>query len=333
MALLHFLWQGAINRRDLCRRTKVERTHLRPERPLLSRLCRTYGDGDCSSGDLDAACAGQRRNPLPPPSRRRCPPPGHEPARFVSLPLFGDVYAAPYPGRFCPGWWRSGLPVPPAFSLRLLGAWILAERLRSTEWCALRLPNGSGPSIGSKTRIAVSRPVRLLVSGLLQAPAAIGWLRPMVLVPAGALAGLPAAQIEALLLHELAHIRRHDYLVHILQSVFEAVFFYHPAVWWISGHMRSERELCCDDIAVSITGDAVIYARALAEFDSARWIRPTVVAANGGSLADRIARLLGHPPTSHRAARRSGNRAYTDPVGNRGVGSICPTHRSGRSLK
>ena len=109
-----------------------------------------------------------------------------------------------------------------------------------------------------KTRISVSRPVRLLVSGLLQAPAAIGWLRPIVLVPAGALAGLPAAQIEALLLHELAHIRRHDYLVHILQSAVEAVFFYHPAVWWISGHMRAERELCCDDIAVSITGDAVV---------------------------------------------------------------------------
>ena len=78
-----------------------------------------------------------------------------------------------------------------------------------------------------------------------------------MLVPVGALAGLPAAQIEALLLHELAHIRRHDYLVHILQSAVEAVFFYHPAVWWISGHMRAERELCCDDIAVSITGDAV----------------------------------------------------------------------------
>ena len=194
--------------------------------------------------------------------------------------------------------WLTGAT---AFSLRLLGGWILAERLRSrmvrpasAEWQRTldRL----------KTRISVSRPVRLLVSGLLQAPAAIGWLRPIVLVPAGALAGLPAAQIEALLLHELAHIRRHDYLVHILQSAVEAVFFYHPAVWWISGHMRAERELCCDDIAVSITGDAVIYARALAEFDSARWIQPTVMAANGGSLADRIARLLGQPSTSRRAS-------------------------------
>ena len=130
----------------------------------------------------------------------------------------------------------------------------------------------------------------------------MGWLRPVVLVPLGALAGLPAAQMEALLLHELAHIRRHDYLVHIMQSAVEAVFFYHPAVWWISGHMRAERELCCDDLAVSLTGDAVVYARALAEFDSARWVQPAVMAANGGSLADRIARLLGQPsPSPHPA--------------------------------
>jgi hypothetical protein len=193
--------------------------------------------------------------------------------------------------------WFAGASV---FSLRLLTGWILAERLRyrmvrpaPAEWQRTldRL----------KTRISVSRPVRLLVSGLLQAPAAIGWLRPIVLVPVGALAGLPSAHIEALLLHELAHIRRHDYLVHILQSAVEAVFFYHPAVWWVSGHMRAERELCCDDIAVSITGDAVVYARALAELDSARFIQPTVMAANGGSLAGRIARLLGRPSSSRRA--------------------------------
>jgi bla regulator protein blaR1 len=119
---------------------------------------------------------------------------------------------------------------------------------------------------------------------------------------AGALTGLPARQIEALLLHELAHIRRHDYLVHIVQSVVEAVFFYHPGVWWISGHMRTERELCCDDIAVSISGNALIYARALAEFDLARFIQPAVMAANGGSVADRIARLLGQPSTSRRGS-------------------------------
>ena len=128
-----------------------------------------------------------------------------------------------------------------------------------------------------------------------------------MLVPAGALSGLPAAQIEALLLHELAHIRRHDFPVHLLQSAVEAVFFYHPAVWWISSHMRSERELCCDDIAVSITGDAIVYARALAEFDSARSRQATVMAANGGSVAGRIARLLGQSSNCRRDTCGSGS--------------------------
>jgi uncharacterized protein (TIGR03435 family) len=215
------------------------------------------------------------------------------PSRFInrSLPIDAD---RALPGVFLSwvvAFWLAGATT---FSLRLLGRWILAQRLRSTMV-------GAAPAEWQrtldrlKTRISVSRPVRLLVSGLVQAPAAIGWLRPIVLVPAGALAGLPAAQIEALLLHELAHIRRYDYLVHILQSAVEAIFFYHPAVWWISGHMRAERELCCDDMAVAVTGDAVIYARALAAFDSAPWIQPAVMAANGGSLADRIARLLGYP--------------------------------------
>ena len=180
-----------------------------------------------------------------------------------------------------------------AFWLRLLGGWICAVRLRSrlvrpapSEWQQAldRL----------KTRIRVSRPVRLLVSSLVQAPAVVGWLRPVVLVPVGALTGLPPEQIEALLLHELAHIRRHDYLVNVLQSVVEALLFYHPAVWWISGHIRTERELCCDDVAVSVSGDVLTYARALAELESARPAHfRAAMAATGGSLAHRIARLLG----------------------------------------
>ncbi len=97
------------------------------------------------------------------------------------------------------------------------------------------------------------------------------------------------------LLHELAHIRRQDYLVNILQSVAEALLFYHPAVWWVSGHIRAEREQCCDDVAVSVSGDVLTYARALAELESYRPAHLTAaIAANGGSLPDRIARLLGH---------------------------------------
>jgi len=188
--------------------------------------------------------------------------------------------------------WMAGVVV---FGLRLLGGWMIAERLRrrqvlpaSREWQQTfdRL----------RARLRLSRPVPLLVSGLAQAPAVVGLFRPVVLAPVGALAGLPAQQVEALLLHELAHIRRYDHLVNALQSMVEALLFYHPAVWWVSGHMRSERELCCDDIAVAATGDAESYARALAELAAAQHsLYRAAVAATGGSLADRIARLLGEP--------------------------------------
>jgi uncharacterized protein (TIGR03435 family) len=185
-----------------------------------------------------------------------------------------------------------------AFWVRLAGGWVVAARMRSMlvrpappEWQQVL------GSLGA--RIGVSRPVRLLVSALVQVPTVVGWLRPVVLVPVGALSGLPAEHLEALLVHELAHIRRHDYLVNILQSVAEALLFYHPAIWWVSGHLRSERESCCDDVAVSVTGDVLTYVRALAEWESCRPAPfKTAVAANGGSLAYRIGRLLGQsrPP-------------------------------------
>jgi uncharacterized protein (TIGR03435 family) len=188
--------------------------------------------------------------------------------------------------------WLAGAVV---FWVRLAGGWVVAARMR--RMLVRRAP----PEWQEKFRklgaqIGVSRPVRLLVSALVQVPTVVGWLRPMVLVPVGALGGLPAEHLEALLLHELAHIRRHDYLINILQSVAESLLFYHPAVWWVSGHIRAERELCCDDLAVSISGDAFTYSRALAQLESYRPAHlSAVIAANGGSLPDRIARLLGQP--------------------------------------
>jgi beta-lactamase regulating signal transducer with metallopeptidase domain len=112
-------------------------------------------------------------------------------------------------------------------------------------------------------RIEVTRPIRLLQSALVQVPTVIGWLRPVVLIPLGCLSGLSPTQVEAILVHELSHIRRHDYLVSVLQSIVEALLFYHPAVWWVSRHIRREREHCCDDLAVQYAEDALTYARAL----------------------------------------------------------------------
>ena len=193
-----------------------------------------------------------------------------------------------------------------AFWVRLAGGWVVAARMRSTqvrrappEWQEILRKLGA--------RIRLSRPVGLLVSALVQVPTVVGWLRPVVLVPVGALAGLPAEYMEALLLHELAHIRRHDYLFNILQSVAEALLFYHPAVWWVSGQIRAERELCCDDVAVAASGDALIYARALAQLEAYRPAHfSAAVAANGGSLSHRIARLLGQPLGQSRPSVGSG---------------------------
>jgi beta-lactamase regulating signal transducer with metallopeptidase domain len=182
------------------------------------------------------------------------------------------------------------------FWLRLAGGWIVAARLRSRQ---VRPVPAEWHTRFSKlaTRIGLTRPIRLAVSAVVQIPTVVGWLRPMVLMPVGALAGLPAEHVEALLLHELAHVRRHDYLVNMFQGIAEALLFYHPAVWWVSGHIRNERELCCDDIAVRTTGDALTYVRALTELESSRPARlQTAMAADGGSLSFRIARLLGRTP-------------------------------------
>jgi beta-lactamase regulating signal transducer with metallopeptidase domain len=141
-------------------------------------------------------------------------------------------------------------------------------------------------------RMQIRRSVRLLSSTLNQVPAAFGWLRPVILVPMSALNNLSVQQMESILAHELAHIRRHDYLVNLLQSAVEILLFYHPAVWWVSARMRVERENCCDDIAVEICGDVKTYARALVELEELRRAPALVVAANGGSLLVRIRRLL-----------------------------------------
>ncbi len=108
-----------------------------------------------------------------------------------------------------------------------------------------------------KERIGVSSPVRLLWSASATVPMVIGWARPVVLVPAALLTGLSESQLEAVLAHELAHIRRHDYLVNLLQNVLETLLFYHPAVWWTSEQVRSEREHCCDDLAAAACGGSL----------------------------------------------------------------------------
>ncbi len=184
-------------------------------------------------------------------------------------------------------------------ALRLAGGFVLAQRLKREP--APLVSDGWQETLARlMQRLRVSRPVRLCASALVEVPTVIGWLRPVVLLPACALTNLSAAQLEALIAHELAHIRRHDYLINLLQSVIETLLFYHPAVWWLSRRVRVEREHCCDDLAVAATGDVLVYARALATLETLR-SRPAVslaVAANGGSLMQRIQRLLRPQPAA-----------------------------------
>ena len=125
----------------------------------------------------------------------------------------------------------------------------------------------------------------------------VGWLRPVILLPASALTGLTLEQLESILAHELAHVRRCDYLVNALQNTIETLMFYHPAVWWISRCVREEREHCCDDLVVRVCEDRVVYARALFRLEELRGTPARLAfAASGGSLLQRIRRLLGGAP-------------------------------------
>ena len=150
--------------------------------------------------------------------------------------------------------------------------------------------------------LRVSRPVRLLCSRTVAVPVVVGWLKPTILIPARLWTGLPIEQLEAILAHELAHIRRHDFLVNLLQNLAETIFFFHPAVWWISAQLRKEREHCCDDIASAQCGGAVDYVRALAALEELRAAPFPAVAATGGSLIDRVRRLVGVRPSGTRPA-------------------------------
>jgi beta-lactamase regulating signal transducer with metallopeptidase domain len=188
--------------------------------------------------------------------------------------------------------WAAGVLF---MSLRLLGGWVWMQRLRR------RRAESAGPSwqrrVGALSRrMGLRVPVHILESWSVDAPMVIGWLKPVILVPAAALAGMEPLALETILIHELEHIRRHDYLVNLLQSVAEALLFYHPAAWWVSRQIRLERENCCDDAAVTLCGDPLLYARALAELETLRSTHELdprlAVAATGGNLMHRIQRLI-----------------------------------------
>jgi beta-lactamase regulating signal transducer with metallopeptidase domain len=178
------------------------------------------------------------------------------------------------------------------FTLRTAGGFFLVARLRRRD------SNPMGADLLAlchemQQRLGITRVIRYCESLQLDAPAVIGWFRPMVLLPITALTGLNELQLRAVIAHELAHIRRFDAFFNLFQVVAETLLFYHPAVWWLSKRIRFERENCCDDVALALCGNPSEYARALALMEQWRVAPSFAMAANRGPLASRVARLLG----------------------------------------
>lgn len=188
--------------------------------------------------------------------------------------------------------WLTGVAL---LLLRLAGGWWRVRRLHRASLAA----PPSHWAVAARRMAAilrVRRAIHVVDLALVDTPLVIGWMRPVIVLPIAALTNLSAAQVDAILAHELAHIRRHDYLVNLLQTCAETLLFYHPAVWWMSSRIRLEREHCCDRVAVQAGGDPVGYAEALIDLE--RWRSahsPLALAATGGVLLDRIRRVLGVP--------------------------------------
>ena len=301
--LIHFLWQGAIAALLLAIFKAALKNHTANLRYLASCAAMlvmlalplvTFVSVSSGSAGTQFATPG----PAPGIASLKSKP-------GAGSPLAGELIQATAPAsknlrevfsEFAP-WlaslWLAGVVV---LSLRMLGGWFYARRLNRHATGLLR-DEWQQRFAELCRKIRVLRPVRILESALVQVPTVIGWMRPVVLIPASALAGLTPRQLEAVIAHELAHIRRYDYLVNLLQTAVEILLFYHPAVWWVSREIRQEREHCCDDVAVEVCGDALAYARALAEIEALRSIRPQLaMAADGGSLLARIERIIGSSP-------------------------------------
>src|SRR6266576_2067019 len=177
-------------------------------------------------------------------------------------------------------------------SLRTAGGLFLIERMRRKE---IKPVGGElfERCVALQRRMGLDRVIQYCECHRLDAPAVLGWFRPVVLLPVRALTGLTEDQIKAVIAHELAHIRRLDCFVNLFQIATETLLFYHPAVWWVSQRVRAERENCCDDEAIAICGDAVNYARALTLMEEWRTAPALMMAANRSPLAERVIRLLG----------------------------------------
>lgn len=293
-ALLHFIWQGSL----LALLLSIIKTIAQPSAARLrfavaSLIMLMMPIALIVTNTWNSRSEPRRTAAVP---RLSMQVPATTPLQVV---YYAPTAGAPRAGIL--GWvvciWMVGVLL---LSARVAGGWMRVRKLK-------RGASPASPELEDivgrlKRRLRISAPVRLCTSAMVRVPAAMGWLRPYILLPVTALTGLSEPQIAALLAHELAHIRRHDYLLNSLQTVIETVLFYHPAVWWVGRQMRLEREHCCDDIAVAVCGSAFEYASALAQMEQIRGqFSAPALTATGGDLLGRIRRVLGredHPARS-----------------------------------
>ena len=188
--------------------------------------------------------------------------------------------------------WIAGITI---MSIRLTHLWLKVRRLRvigivSPQACWTEMFETLKSQVGIHSRVS------MMISHTTDSPMVVGWLRPLVLVPATAFTSLTPEQIRMVLTHELQHIARRDHLVNMLQAFIEVLLFFHPVTWWLSEQIRVERENCCDDGTVDLTGSPRTFAEALLVLESLRTEKtysPQQLTATGGSLMHRISRLFG----------------------------------------
>jgi beta-lactamase regulating signal transducer with metallopeptidase domain len=187
------------------------------------------------------------------------------------------------------------------FTLRFLGSLAVTQRLRFSHHLPVSFEMEE-LLFDIQKRMDIQSKINWVESSLIPVPMVIGYLKPMILMPIGLINQLTICEVEAILAHELAHIKRYDYLINMLQSIIETILFFHPAVWWISGEIRRERENCCDDLALEIT-DAITFAKSLANvaqfranFIHKRKPQLSMAALNNkNQLLNRVRRILNQP--------------------------------------
>ena len=293
--LLHFLWQGALIgllawlTLLLMRREKPQTRYAVACLALLScLLLPTWQVARLFVAEAAAVSAHSSTDVAGPVDREEAP------AASPAATPFLAVGALPSPPdhllRWIVGLWALGAGL---LAARLACGLIWVRRLRS---CATVADTERWQAIVDRLalRFGLRRPVALRLIAEGESPLSAGWLKPVVLLPVAVAFRMPYPLLEALLAHELAHVRRHDYLVNLLQAAVEVVLFYHPVVWWLSRRIREEREQVADALAADVLGDRRRLALALFELDS--FNAPTIPAlaqgAQGGHLMSRIQQLV-----------------------------------------